>query len=316
MPKHQYENNALTNCETKKVDPINNCFTSHSFVTSLIIMQILKTKLADAFAHMSPNIHKKGSSLTKNHDTAKSSGDEDSSTTLLTLLENSFLFDETFHESNTSILLSSTYHLSASSLPLLVTPSTKKSVGVRFNEAKNKYHSPNFVLEDLKSWREDIWYNQEECRHFKESTQFLCESLRRSKSSYGAILQRVYSKAYRISSSSDNSDSNQQLLLKDHVALTNILKRSTGKLGLERKITLSVLRHIMAKKIAIYDVVIRGKGVVVDDDDDDDEAEQIRKACEDRSRSSRLFALYLAKALAASIEEEEESQNCAFARNR
>jgi hypothetical protein len=224
------------------------------------------------------------------------------------------LFDETFNDSNTSFLLSSANHLSTSSLPLLSPPSlSKKNAGVRFDEDKNTFHSPNFALEDLKSRREALWYSPDECKHFQETARFLGEHYARSNSAYGAILQRIYSRACSSSGNGNDDtvyggdvDMEQQHLQhqQDHMLLTNIIKESVEKLGLERRIAFGLLHHVTAQKIVMNSVAIRGKGVV----DDDDNAEHIRVVCEGMSRSSRLFAMYLAKAVASSIVEEEKEE--------
>jgi hypothetical protein len=188
--------------------------------------------------------------------------------------------------------------------------SYKKGTGrvVHFDEDKNTCHSSNFSLEELK----EIWYSQEECERFQESTTFLGEQFARSNSAYGAILRRVYSKACTSSNDDDDDDENddehlqqqqQQQGNEDHVlvSLKNIIKKSTGKLGLERKITRSLRQHVAAKKIVMNNVVVRGNGIASgcccnnNNNNMVATAEQIRIACEGRSRSSRLFALYWQK---------------------
>jgi hypothetical protein len=174
--------------------------------------------------------------------------------------------------------------------------------------------------------KEELWYGPTEYRHFKTSTlKFareiaLSEQLNKAPCSYQRVMLRTYKTCCQCNEEPDENTETTTTTETEIITSTTVgvlteqearhLKRwmdvSTSRLGVEKLSLRHLARDRIHKRKEMMQLVFEIQEMTTSnssdiDDIDDLKAEFIRNTCLAISRGSRLFAMHMAIALAASI---------------
>jgi hypothetical protein len=176
--------------------------------------------------------------------------------------------------------------------------SNNKKKTVRFNENGNeRYNNTQLCKEDCN----DSWYSAQEYSHFKSSTKFLAREIARNEKRQKSVncYKRVLERTYEASSGSSSSILTTQ---EDEKQLEQWMRVTTCRLGLERLAIRSIAIDRSQRRADIVDTVLElqegmNRNSSNSTKQSSAEAEILRQASEEISRTSRLFARHLAVAL-------------------
>lgn len=177
--------------------------------------------------------------------------------------------------------------------------SNKKTV--RFNEGDNEvYDNTTVCKEDCR----DLWYQAPDYKHFKAVTKYLAREIcqweqlnRSSPYSYHRVLKRTYKAC--VTCPFETTCVQSVMTATEEKRLREWMQVSTSRLGLERQAIRDIAidrsfrrQEIVDTVMELQDEVAARQGTAVDAHA---QAEIMRRACEEISRTSRLFARCLAQ---------------------
>lgn len=181
----------------------------------------------------------------------------------------------------------------------LVGGSTSKKAGrhVHFQESANVYHTNTMMDRDEIN---ELWSTGSEMRQFKQQTACLAKEINRAEKanvapfSYHRVVLGAYDACCRVSIESSESP----LTETEKKHFTKWMEVSISRIGLERICIREMAQDKYARRAHVVDAVLEVQENLLPGAREGDE--MMRAASQHISRASRLFAMELAQAQAAS----------------